>query len=571
MADWSEGFKLEMQIVQIITEQAKHGVNFDSKKASWYAHILSEKMVNIDKELVPLLPPMMNLGTSYKKPFVLSGKFSKWVGIYADRVGLKRSEVGGPFTAIWYTPFDPGKIAKVKEVMLDYGWAPNEWNFKKQDINTHGVSKRLKRKTYSNFLDTLAGDEREFYELRVDAFVEKHFKGRSIPYMKQILGQLGFKQTPKMGEIKKKLLMSKYWVTSPKIDPDKDKWIGEGNARTGELLSTRMQISHRRSLLQGLLKVVRPDGKIPAEANTCGTPTARFKHRKIVNIPASGAYFGKECRSLFLSDNNSGSKAFMLDTGKEKIFIPKNRDIFVGGDASGLELRILTHYLIKVCSDLLGDAQGRQDGKDIHRFQVALKSAYTYRETLLEGDIHSHNQKLAGLPTRSAAKSMIYAHNYGAGDAKLGTLVGGGAAEGAKMRTRFLKECPAIAVLIEWAKNFAERGWLPGLDGRKLIMRTDEYGNAQTHKALNTLLQAGGSIVVKQATVILDRLNKERKVNCHQVIHMHDEYQFTCKKDHVSVLMNNIEKCVTLAGEHYDMECPLASDSMQGASWYDCH
>jgi hypothetical protein len=82
-------------------------------------------MVNLDKELIPLLPKMMNTGTSYKKPFLLSGRFMKWPGLYCEGVGLKRSEVGGPFTAVWYTDFDPGKVAKVKDVMLEHGWVPD--------------------------------------------------------------------------------------------------------------------------------------------------------------------------------------------------------------------------------------------------------------------------------------------------------------------------------------------------------------------------------------------------------------------------------------------------------------
>lgn len=90
------------------------------------------------------------------------------------------------------------------------------------------------------------------------------------------------------------------------------------------------------------------------------------------------------------------------------------------------------------------------------------------------------------------------------------------------MRARFMKECVCISVLIEWAKDHASKhGWLPGLDGRRLIMRKDENGVPQTHKALNTLLQAGGSIVVKKATLILDQKKREGKVNGHQVIHMH--------------------------------------------------
>lgn len=123
---WDASFLLEMEVNKVVAVQADRGCTFDSRRASWYAHTLSERMVNIDTELIPLLPKMMNIGTSYKKPFVLSGKFAKWPGLYCESVGLRRDQVGGPFTAVWYTPFDAGKIAKVKEVMLEHGWCPDE-------------------------------------------------------------------------------------------------------------------------------------------------------------------------------------------------------------------------------------------------------------------------------------------------------------------------------------------------------------------------------------------------------------------------------------------------------------
>ncbi|MFW3388057.1 UNVERIFIED_CONTAM: DNA polymerase, partial [Kocuria sp. CPCC 205274] len=182
------------------------------------------------------------------------------------------------------------------------------------------------------------------------------------------------------------------------------------------------------------------------------------------------------------------------------------------------------------------------------------------------------NQRLAGLPTRKQAKTFIYAFLYGAGDANLGGQLGGGKEEGAALRKRFLAECPCIPVLIEWVQGFAKsHGWVPAIDGRKLIMRLDDNGEPMTHKALNTMLQAAGSIVMKYAGCFLDSWNKRDKLDCHQVIMMHDEYQFTCRWEHVPQLRKNIDNCVRKAGEYLKMECPLASDSIVGASWLHTH
>lgn len=319
-----------------------------------------------------------------------------------------------------------------------------------------------------------------------------------------------------------------------------------------------------------------------------------------VNIPAAGAPFGKFCRSLFVGDDRPGAPARVisniLDPETQRVkkhtnhmevwndkkkcwedeedghlaryYIKKNHDAFVGGDGAGLELRMLTHYLIWVCKFRLQHAKTASERK---KYQAGLDSAYEYRRVLLEDDIHSHNQKLAGLPTRKSAKGFIYAFLYGAGDAKLAELVNGKKADGTRLRKTFLKECPCIPLLIEWAQENSAKGWLPAIDGRRLIMRRDFRGEVMTHKALNTLLQAAGSIVMKYSGVFLDNWIKKDKLDTHEVIMMHDEYQFSCKWEDVPKLRAHIDDCVRAAGDCLKMECPLASDSMVGSSWLETH
>ncbi|MCS5737141.1 DNA polymerase, partial [Herbiconiux daphne] len=126
---------------------------------------------------------------------------------------------------------------------------------------------------------------------------------------------------------------------------------------------------------------------------------------------------------------------------------------------------------------------------------------------------------------------------YGAGNANLGAQLGGDTEVGLKARETFLRECPCIPVLIEYIQWFAAtNGYVPGIDGRKLRLRKDESGKLMTHKALNLLLQAAGSIVMKRACRILIVQVEEEKLNCHQVIFYHDEFQFTCRTTDVDRL-----------------------------------
>ena len=162
---------------------------------------------------------------------------------------------------------------------------------------------------------------------------------------------------------------------------------------------------------------------------------------------------------------------------------------------------------------------------------------------------------------------------YGAGNANLGAQLGGGLAEGQNAREAFLKECPCIPVLMDWVQDFAgKNGWVPAIDGRKLIMRRDPFsGEVMTHKALNTMLQSAGSIVMKIADCYLTGWIAKSGLEAYQVIMMHDEFQFSCKWEDVPTLRSYIDACVKKAGESLNMECPLASDSMLGGSWLHTH
>ena len=291
----------------------------------------------------------------------------------------------------------------------------------------------------------------------------------------------------------------------------------------GKLLKERVQCKHRIGQIQGWLDSLRKDGRITAGANTIGTPTGRMRHNTVVNVPAVGAFMGEEMRAMFRAR-------------------PGYR--FVGHDASGLELRMLAHYM--------NDPE--------------------YTEVLLNGDIHSHNQKLAGLHTRSSAKTFIYAFIYGAGDFKLGSIVEGGEDEGAALRSKFLQENPQLNKLINKAKRAArERGYLLGLDGRRIWLRRDERGRVLEHKALNTLLQCAGAVVMKKSMQLLNQWAVEEGLDFRKVIDMHDEGQAEVREDHAERYAELAVKSVIEAGKHFNLNVPLDAEAKIGMNWSGTH
>jgi len=273
------------------------------------------------------------------------------------------------------------------------------------------------------------------------------------------------------------------------------------------------------------LNSVADDGRIHGSVRQNAAVTGRMTHSKpnMAQVPRVGSPYGAECRALFC--------------------VPKGK-VLVGVDASGLELRCLAHYMARY-----------DDG--------------AYAKVILEGDIHSVNQEAAGLPTRDHAKTFIYAFLYGAGNVKLGSIIGKGAQVGARLRKQFLAEIPALGKLLAAVQKKAqERGWLRGLDGRKLHIRSQ-------HAALNTLLQSAGALVMKQALVMADqRLQAEcgtPGIDYEFVANIHDEFQIEACETDAAVVGEICVQAIRQAGEHFKFRCPLDGEYKIGLNWSDTH
>lgn len=270
-----------------------------------------------------------------------------------------------------------------------------------------------------------------------------------------------------------------------------------------------------------LMKLVNKDGRIYGGVNPNGAVTGRMTHMNpnMAQIPKVGNPFGKEFRSLFIA--------------------PEGR-LIVGIDASGLELRMLAHYLAKT------------DGGE-------------YAKVVTEGDVHSFNQKKAGLSTRDLAKRFIYAFLYGASDGKIGEICGVGVKGGRNLKETFLAELPALKDLKEGLVAAArQRGFLYGLDRRQLKIRS-------MHAILNVLLQSAGAVVMKQAAIILDRWIRERGLDAKLVATVHDEFQFECAADCAAAVGELGVKAIEEAGRVLGIRCPLTGEYKVGRSWAETH
>jgi len=211
-------------------------------------------------------------------------------------------------------------------------------------------------------------------------------------------------------------------------------------------------------------------------------------------------------------------------------------NVLVGIDASGLELRMLAHYM--------------RDEE--------------YTNEILSGDIHTANMKAAGLTDRDQAKTFIYAFLYGAGPAKIGAIVGGGEREGKKLIESFLINTPALHALRQKVDKLAKRGWLPSVDGRKLTVRSQ-------HAALNVLLQGAGAVVMKQALILLHDKLKCGIIDASFVANVHDEWQIETKKELSESVGQLGVQAIQEAGLALGLRCPLDGEYKVGNNWATTH
>ena len=345
----------------------------------------------------------------------------------------------------------------------------------------------------------------------------------------------------------------------PKVD---DEILSDLDYPPCELLTEYYVVAKRLGTLadgkSAWLKNVTSEGRLHGRCNTNGAITHRATHSIIANVPslfnAKGPVaYGGEMRSLFCT-------------------IPGHK--IVGADVSGLELRGLAHFMAKY------------DGG-------------AYAKELLKGDIHTANMKAAGLPTRDNAKTFIYAFLYGAGDEKIGTIAPPTAAEiekwgkdpaitkrilkdgreptpklvatfikGAKLKARFLAKTPALKMLIDDVKKAAKKGWIKGLDGRTLYVKS-------MHSALNALLQSAGAIVCKMWVIEIRKaaieLGLKPGTDFQQLIWYHDETQTLVVIGKEDTFVRATEVAINRCTDIFALRCPLASEAKVGDNWKETH
>ena len=273
---------------------------------------------------------------------------------------------------------------------------------------------------------------------------------------------------------------------------------------------------------QGWLKV-QENGFIHGRVNHMGAVTSRCTHSdpNVAQVPSLTAEYGQECRELF--------------------YAPQGYKL-LGADAKSLELRCLASYM-----------------KPFDNGQ--------YINHVVHGDVHVANMEAAGLSDRSQSKTFIYGFLYGAGDEKIGKIIGGSRKEGKQVKNRFLKKTPALKILKEKVSQKAAKGYIKGIDGRRIPVR-------HPHAALNTLLQSCGAVICKKWYTEIHEMFMEKGLtekDARVVAFVHDEVQIIVRDGLEETIGEITQQAIRNVERGLDFGCPLDADWKVGENWAATH
>jgi len=286
------------------------------------------------------------------------------------------------------------------------------------------------------------------------------------------------------------------------------------------LMERRQLIKKRIEVLANWLKAYEEwgDCRIHGWVNSIGAVSHRMSHSgpNLAQVPRVGSPYGAECRALFL---------------------PTVGRVMVGGDLSGIELRLLSNRMWEY-----------DDGE--------------YADLVVNGDPHTFNQEAAELAERDDAKSGIYCLLYGGGDEKLGNVVGR-PGEGKKVRDTWMKNIPALAKVIAHVKMMTKTcGYVVLLDGRRAPVRSP-------HMALNTQIQGDAAILHKMAMVLA--CSKMQDWDCDMLLNIHDEQQYECNPAIADDVGKMLVGCMETAGQILKVRTPITGEYKVGNNWKETH
>lgn len=316
--------------------------------------------------------------------------------------------------------------------------------------------------------------------------------------------------------------------------------LGDEAPEAAKRLVERLLLSSRlRTLDQWFEAYDTRTRRIHAGFTGLGTWTGRMSHKEPnlgnVAAPKSIKYRGQLLAQLATSYGGRMRELWRVE-GEDTWL--------VGTDAEGIQLRIFGHYI-----------------NDIEFIQAAVsgtKEAGT--------DPHSLNARILQC-SRETAKTFIYAFLLGAGDRKIGEILGVSTKAGRAAKERYIEAIPGLRRLKrEDIPRDAERGFIVGFDGRLVGVESE-------HKVMAAYLQTGEAVIMKHANILWRKELDGQQINYHQVNFIHDEWQTeVVGTQETAILVGDVQaRAIQRCGESFGLRCPMAGNYSVGKNWLETH
>lgn len=482
-----ESVRSEHIVAHLIDQQNRNGVYMDEQKISVLHAEITEKKLGLEKRFneyfkqVPVL--IKEVHPKYNKDGSMSIRNLKLL-VTKETIDI----VGGPFSLIEWQNFNLNSPKQVIDRVSKYGWNPTE-----------------KTKGHIDFLKKL---------------------GRRKPNIEE---KEKLERYKKYGWVISEENLATISDTAPEIVRSIKDW---------KILYTRLNLFESQWQPN-----IGEDGRLRGYCDALGAVTNRMTHNSpnLANIPAIQTKTIDDVETILY-----GYEGFYSYEVRSCFTIKDKKNYrMVGTDASGLELRMLAHFMgdeeyINYATNKIKD----EDGKTIK--------------------VHEYNRRLAELKSIKDAKRFIYGFLYGAGDGKIGQIVGGTALDGKNLKNVFLNNLPYLKNLIEKIKLQAQKGYITGLDGRLIRVR-------KHHAALNTLLQSGGAIVCKYWLIFINQLATRKGLDFTLLLSVHDEYQFEVHINDIEEFKKICKQAINMVAERLKLKVSLDCDVKVGLNWAETH
>ena len=303
----------------------------------------------------------------------------------------------------------------------------------------------------------------------------------------------------------------------------------------GEVLEYRQYAKLKSTYVDGLLKVISPDGRVRTSFQMTVTATGRLSSTEpnLQNIPTR-TELGSELRRMFVAGPGQ---------------------ILVDADYSQIELRLLAH--------ISGDqamVDAFRSGEDFH--------------TVTAAHVFSVPVEEVTPAMRRAAKAVNFGIVYGISPFSLSQDLGVTVAEAKAYMDAYFHRFPGVKAYMDQvverarADGYVEtpmhrRRALPEIKSSNHNMRA--FGE---RVALNMPIQGAAADIIKLAMVRVHRQLKEADLAARLIMQVHDELIVECPEteaDRVkAILVREMEGA-------WPLSVPLIAEAHSGKSWLECH